>query len=118
MPKAINYLFTREKELRKCFGHAPSRIDNNLVENALRPIKLDAKNWLYPLSTRNYSGRVGPKRSPEIKRLLLSNGEFLTIGTSGLTYTYSFPAGFSPLADSRTTGKSRRTGQITDRRTR
>ena len=47
IPKAINYLLAREKELRECFLHAPSRIDNNLAENALRPIKLGAKNWLF-----------------------------------------------------------------------
>ncbi len=43
MPKAINYLLAREKELRECFQHAPSRIENNLAENALRPIKLGGK---------------------------------------------------------------------------
>jgi len=47
MPKAINYMLARTKELRECFLHAPSRIDNNLAENALRPIKLGAKNWLF-----------------------------------------------------------------------
>ncbi len=47
MPKAINYLLARENELRECFLHAPSRIDNNLAENALRPIKLGAKNRLF-----------------------------------------------------------------------
>lgn len=47
LPKAINYLLARTRELRKCFLHAPSRIENNLAENALRPIKLGAKNWLF-----------------------------------------------------------------------
>jgi len=47
MPKAVNYLLGRTDELRECFLHAPSRIDNNLAENALRPIKLGAKNWLF-----------------------------------------------------------------------
>ncbi len=47
MAKAVTYLLKREKELRACFDHAPSRIDNNLAENALRPIKLGAKNWLF-----------------------------------------------------------------------
>jgi len=47
MPKAINYLLARTGPLRECFLHAPSRIDNNLAENALRPIKLGAKNWLF-----------------------------------------------------------------------
>lgn len=47
MPAAVTYMLKREKELRACFEHAPSRIDNNLAENALRPIKLGAKNWLF-----------------------------------------------------------------------
>lgn len=47
MPKAVKYLLGRTAELRECFLHAPSRIDNNLAENALRPIKLGAKNWLF-----------------------------------------------------------------------
>lgn len=47
MPVAVTYTLKREEELRECFRHAPSRIDNNLAENALRPIKLGAKNWLF-----------------------------------------------------------------------
>jgi transposase len=47
LPKAVKYVLGRTKELRECFLHAPSRIDNNLAENALRPIKLGAKNWLF-----------------------------------------------------------------------
>jgi transposase len=47
MPKAVAYLLGRTEPLRECFVHAPSRIDNNLAENALRPIKLGAKNWLF-----------------------------------------------------------------------
>jgi len=47
MPKAIRYLLGHEKSLRECFKHVPSRIDNNLAENALRPLKLGAKNWLF-----------------------------------------------------------------------
>jgi transposase len=47
MPKAVNYLLRHQGALRECFCHAPSRIDNNLAENALRPLKLGAKNWLF-----------------------------------------------------------------------
>jgi transposase len=47
MPSAVKYLLGRTDELRECLLHAPSRIDNNLAENALRPIKLGAKNWLF-----------------------------------------------------------------------
>jgi hypothetical protein len=47
MPQAVKYLLGHEKSLRECFVHVPSRIDNNLAENALRPLKLGAKNWLF-----------------------------------------------------------------------
>jgi transposase len=47
LPVAVAYLLARTSPLRECFLHAPSRIDNNLAENALRPIKLGAKNWLF-----------------------------------------------------------------------
>jgi transposase len=47
LPKAVLYTLPREKTLRECFGHAPSRIDNNLAENSLRPLKLGARNWLF-----------------------------------------------------------------------
>jgi hypothetical protein len=57
MPKAINYLLARTGALRECFLHAPSRIDNNLAENALRPIKLGAKNWLF-IGHRNAGPRT------------------------------------------------------------
>lgn len=45
--KAVKYTIKRTEELRECFLHAPSRIDTNPAENALRPIKLGAKNWLF-----------------------------------------------------------------------
>jgi transposase len=45
--KAVKYTIKRTQELRECFLHAPSRIDTNPAENALRPIKLGAKNWLF-----------------------------------------------------------------------
>ncbi len=47
MAKAIGYLLSQAKPLRACFDHVPSRIENNLVENAIRPLKLGAKNWLF-----------------------------------------------------------------------
>jgi transposase len=45
--KAVSYLLGQEKPLRACFAVAPSRIDNNLVENAIRPLKLGENNWLF-----------------------------------------------------------------------
>jgi len=47
LAKAATYVVKRVAPLRECFLHAPSRIDNNLAENSLRPIKLGAKNWLF-----------------------------------------------------------------------
>lgn len=47
MAKAINYLLNQEPPLRACLEQLPSRIDNNLVENAIRPLKLGSKNWLF-----------------------------------------------------------------------
>lgn len=45
--KAVNYLLNQSGPLRACIEEVPSRIDNNLVENAIRPLKLGAKNWLF-----------------------------------------------------------------------
>ena len=47
MPTAVKYLLGLEEPLRECFRHASSRIDNNLVENSIRPLKLGARNWLF-----------------------------------------------------------------------
>ena len=47
LPKAVLYALRREEALRECFRHYPSRIDNNLAENSLRPLKLGARNWLF-----------------------------------------------------------------------
>jgi len=47
LSKATAYVLKRKTSLRECFLQAPSRIDNNLAENALRPIKLGVKNWLF-----------------------------------------------------------------------
>ena len=44
MPKVVKYLLGHEEPLRECFKHVPSRIDNNLAKNALRPLKIGAKN--------------------------------------------------------------------------
>jgi transposase len=47
LAKAAGYLLRQEAPLRACFATAEARIDNNLVENAIRPLKLGAKNWLF-----------------------------------------------------------------------
>jgi hypothetical protein len=47
MGKAVEYFLKRREELLECFRHPGSRIDNNLVENAIRPLKLGLKNYLF-----------------------------------------------------------------------
>ena len=47
MGRAADYFLKREKELLECLLQPGSRIDNNLVENAIRPLKLGLKNYLF-----------------------------------------------------------------------
>lgn len=44
---ALRYTTKLEAPLRACFDDATSRIDNNLVESCIRPLKIGAKNWLF-----------------------------------------------------------------------
>lgn len=45
--KAINYTLERWGKLTAYTQHAEVEIDNNLVENAIRPTALGKKNWLF-----------------------------------------------------------------------
>lgn len=45
--KAINYALAEWKKLEVYLGDGRVEIDNNLVENRIRPTKLGAKNWLF-----------------------------------------------------------------------
>jgi len=45
--KAINYTLERWDKLTTYTQHADVEIDNNLVENAIRPTVLGKKNWLF-----------------------------------------------------------------------
>jgi len=45
--KALGYLLGRPELLERCLTTPGARLDNNLVENSVRPIKLGAKNWLF-----------------------------------------------------------------------
>ena len=47
MGRAVDYFLKRKEELLECFRQPGSRIDNNLVENAIRPLKLGLKNYLF-----------------------------------------------------------------------
>ena len=45
--KALRYAVNQWSKLEACLGDGRIEIDNNLVENAIRPTKLGAKNWLF-----------------------------------------------------------------------
>ncbi|WP_369335608.1 IS66 family transposase [Luteolibacter arcticus] len=45
--KAIHYAARQWRKLEVYLGDGRIEIDNNLVENAIRPTKLGAKNWLF-----------------------------------------------------------------------
>lgn len=44
---AIDYALNQWPKLDRCFTDGRLEIDNNLVENGIRPTKLGAKNWLF-----------------------------------------------------------------------
>lgn len=43
---AIHYLLAQQEPLRRCLTEPQAELSNNAVENAIRPLKLGAKNWL------------------------------------------------------------------------
>lgn len=45
--KAVNYALNQWSHLETYLSHGRVEIDNNLIENAIRPTKLGAKNWLF-----------------------------------------------------------------------
>jgi transposase len=44
--QALGYLLGQKPSLARCLSEPRARIDNNLVEQAIRPLKLGARNWL------------------------------------------------------------------------
>ena len=50
--KAIDYTLGQWSKLEPCFRDGHLEIDNNLIENGIRPTKLGAKNWLFMGSER------------------------------------------------------------------
>ena len=44
--EATRYLLTYWTQLTAYLKHGTNEIDNNLIENTLRPLTLDRKNWL------------------------------------------------------------------------
>jgi len=45
--RAIDYTLKRRAGLLKCLADGVAEIDNNLMENSLRPLALGRKNWLF-----------------------------------------------------------------------
>lgn len=45
--KACDYLLQYRAHLTAHLQHGETRLDNNLVENAIRPSAIGKKNWLY-----------------------------------------------------------------------
>jgi transposase len=45
--QAAGYLLSQWPSLERHVEHGQTRLDNNLVENAVRPTKLGLKNWLF-----------------------------------------------------------------------
>jgi transposase len=44
--QALGYLLGQKPSLLRCLSEPRARIENNLVEQAIRPLKIGAKNWL------------------------------------------------------------------------
>ena len=58
--QALGYLLGQKPSLLRCLSEPRARIENNLVEQAIRPLKLGAKNWL----------QIGhPKAGPRLANL-------------------------------------------------
>ena len=45
--KALQYLLKQRASLERCVTTPGARLDNNPVENAIRPLKLGQRNWLF-----------------------------------------------------------------------
>ena len=57
---ALGYLLGQQASLRRCVTEPRARLDNNLVEQSIRPLKLGAKNW----------GQIGhPHAGPRLANL-------------------------------------------------
>lgn len=64
MGQAISYALNQWPALERCFVHGTAQIDNNLVENAIRPTALGKKNWLF------FGSEEAGERSAEIYTLI------------------------------------------------
>lgn len=64
MGQAISYALNHWPALERCFFDGAAQIDNNLVENAIRPTALGKKNWLF------FGSEEAGERSAEIYTLI------------------------------------------------
>lgn len=64
MGKAIGYALNQWPALERFLEHGQAEIDNNLVENAIRPTALGKKNWLF------FGSEEAGERSAEIYTLI------------------------------------------------
>jgi len=64
MGQAIRYALNQRPALEGCLEHGEAMIDNNLVENAIRPTALGKKNWLF------FGSEKAGERSAEIYTLI------------------------------------------------
>lgn len=64
MGKAIRYALIQWTALKACLEHGEAMIDNNLVENAIRPTAVEKKNWLF------FGSEEAGERSAEIYTLI------------------------------------------------
>jgi transposase len=52
LAKALDYTIKRWPALARCFDDGRHPVDNNAVENAIRPVALGRKNWMFTGSQR------------------------------------------------------------------
>ncbi len=64
--KAFHYLMSRYKELSQFLQEGRLEVDNNLVENAIRPVAIGRKNFLFAGSHN------GAKRAALVYSLVIS----------------------------------------------
>ena len=64
MGQAISYALNQWPALERYLDHGQAEIDNNLVENAIRPTALGKKNWLF------FGSEEAGERSAEIYTLI------------------------------------------------
>lgn len=69
MGQAVSYALSQWESLQVYLREPKIEIDNNLVENAIRPTALGKKNWLFfGCVFARFAENRTPKAQPESKR--------------------------------------------------